>query len=171
MRNRNKAILKAVRILQVTPSKFCRVFGSDRVDEEAQQEKNAPLRDGKAHGHIPSAWNHLNRSSYARIQPTPGARALRRGQTVRSHAFLLLYARFPSLEHSGSRTNRLRIETGNCDKTETRSNTKVCLCSTITHRPVGTPQFMRASRPARASWGQRKNRTTATSCGQIRISL
>lgn len=55
MRNRNKAIFNAVRILQVTPPKFCRVFGSDRVDEEAQQEKNAPLRDGKAHGHIPSA--------------------------------------------------------------------------------------------------------------------
>lgn len=63
-------------------------------------------------------------------------------------------------------TGRLRFETGNCDKTETRSNTEVRLCATITHRPVGTPQFMRAPRPARVSWEQSKCRTTATPCGQ-----
>lgn len=94
MWNTDKVLLNALRILQVTRLKLCQVFGSDRVDEEAQQEKNAPLRYPlKAHGHIP----------YARIQSTPGTRALRRRQPVRSHAFLLLHARYPSLEHCGIR--------------------------------------------------------------------
>lgn len=162
MWNTNKVLLNAMRILQVTRLQLCQVFGSDRVDEEAQQEKNAPLRYPlKAHGHIPSAWIHLN-SQQLRAHPIhtwntsptcPESRLSASSRTV------------PLTWTLWDKTNRLRFEPQNCVNTETRSNTKARLCSTITHQPVGTPQFMRVPRPARDFWGQSKYGTPATLCG------
>lgn len=168
MRNANKVGLNAVRILQVTTLKFWFwEFGSDRVDEEAQKKQSVPLRNRrKAHGHLPSAWIHLNCGSSARIQPTPGTRAPRCRETVQNHAFLLFYGSNPftlTHEHSGMKWSGCGSRRRTVMRPRRGATLKSACAPQWPHRPVGTPQFMRDPRRTRA---RGECGTTGTSGGQ-----